>query len=125
YTTRDERHVSARTRIEVVTEGVLTRRLQHDRTLPGVGLVVFDEVHERNLHTDVAMAFTLDVIASGLRPDLRLLAMSATLDTERLAAMWGAPTVIRAEGRQHAIDVRWAPPPPKQRLAEATAAAAG
>ncbi len=123
YTTRDERHVSGRTRIEVVTEGVLTRRLQHDRTLPGVGLVVFDEVHERNLHTDVAMAFTLDVIASGGRPDLRLLAMSATLDTERLAAMWGEPTVIRSEGRQHPVDVRWAPPPPKQRLAEATAAA--
>lgn len=125
YTTRDERHVSARTRVEVVTEGVLTRRLQHDRSLPGVRLVVFDEVHERNLHTDVAMAFTLDVIASGVRPDLGLLAMSATLDTERLAAMWGDPVVIHSEGRQHPVDVRWAPPPPKQRLAEATASAVG
>jgi ATP-dependent helicase HrpB len=123
YTTRDERHVSPRTRVEVVTEGVLTRRLQHDRSLPGVGLVVFDEVHERNLHTDVAMALTLDMIGAGIRPDLRLLAMSATLDTERLAALLGDPVVIRSEGRQHPVDVRWAPPPPKQRLAEATAVA--
>jgi len=120
YTIRDDRMVSGRTRIEVVTEGVLTRRLQHDRALPGVGLVVFDEVHERNLHTDLALALILDA-----RPDLRLLAMSATLETERLAALLGAPAAVRSEGRQHPVDVRWAPPPPKQRLAEATAAAVG
>ena len=77
YQTRDERHIGAATRIEVVTEGVLTRRLQSDPELPGVGLVIFDEVHERNLTTDLGLALALDV-ASTIRPDLRLLAMSAT-----------------------------------------------
>ena len=80
YQTRDERRIGRRTRLEVVTEGVLTRRLQNDATLPGVGLIVFDEVHERNLPTDLGLALTLDV-AANLRPDLRVLAMSATPDT--------------------------------------------
>ena len=69
YQTRDERHLSAGTRIEVVTEGILTRRLQNDPELPGVGLVIFDEVHERNLPTDLGLAFALDAAAT-LRPDL-------------------------------------------------------
>ncbi|HVW32519.1 MAG TPA: DEAD/DEAH box helicase, partial [Acidimicrobiia bacterium] len=80
YRTRDERRTGPATRIEVVTEGILTRRLQHDPTLPGVGLVVFDEFHERNLHADLALALVLDS-RPALRPDLRLLVMSATLDT--------------------------------------------
>ncbi|HEY5888632.1 MAG TPA: DEAD/DEAH box helicase, partial [Acidimicrobiales bacterium] len=79
YRTRDERHVGPATRIEVVTEGILTRRLQADPSLPGTALVVFDEVHERHLQTDLALALTLDA-RDGLRPDLRLLAMSATLE---------------------------------------------
>ena len=122
YRTRDDRRVGPSTRIEVVTEGILTRRLQNDPSLPGVSLVVFDEVHERNLQTDVAMALGLDARRSR-RPDLRLLAMSATLDTDRIAALLGGATVLTSEGRQHPVEVRWAPPPPRQRLAEATVAA--
>ncbi|HEY7627348.1 MAG TPA: DEAD/DEAH box helicase, partial [Ilumatobacteraceae bacterium] len=83
YQTRDERRISRDTQIEVVTEGVLTRRLQHDPELPGVGLVIFDEVHERNVPTDVGMAFAVDA-RSSIRPDLRLLAMSATPDLSKL-----------------------------------------
>ncbi|MGH9224920.1 MAG: ATP-dependent helicase HrpB [Acidimicrobiales bacterium] len=118
YTTRDERHVSAATRIEVVTEGILTRRLQHDRTLPGVALVVFDEIHERNLHTDLALALTLHVG----RDDLRLLAMSATIESDRVSALLNDAPIITSEGRQFPVDVRWVPPRPRQRLAEAAAA---
>ncbi len=69
YQTRDERHIGPHTRIEVVTEGVLTRRLQHDATLDGYGLVIFDEVHERNLPTDLGLALALDA-RDTLRPDL-------------------------------------------------------
>ncbi len=113
YVTRDDRRVGPATRIEVVTEGILTRRLQHDPNLPGVGLVVFDEVHERNLQTDLALALALDVRA-GLRPDLRLLAMSATLDTAGLAMLLGdggppAPVVV-GHGRQYPVEIRWLPP---------------
>ena len=79
YQTRDERRIGPDTRIEVLTEGVLTRRLQHDPDLPGVAVVIFDEVHERNLPTDVGLALALDA-RTHLRPDLRLLAMSATPD---------------------------------------------
>src|SRR5438067_1726866 len=86
YRTRDERRTGPGTRIEVVTEGILTRRLQQDPTLPGVGLVIFDEFHERNLHADLALALTLDA-RPALRPDLRLLVMSATIDTARIAAL--------------------------------------
>ena len=89
YRSRVERRVGRATRVEVVTEGILTRRLQRDPSLPGVGLVVFDEVHERNLQTDLALALTLDA-REILRPDLRVLAMSATLDTGRVAALLGS-----------------------------------
>ncbi|MFP5319908.1 MAG: ATP-dependent helicase HrpB [Acidimicrobiia bacterium] len=120
YRTRDDRRVGPSTRVEVVTEGILTRRLQHDPSLAGVALVVFDEVHERNLQTDLAMALALDARRS-LRRDLRMLAMSATLDTDRIAALLGEPvTVLTSEGRQHPVDVRWAPPPPRLRVADAT-----
>jgi ATP-dependent helicase HrpB len=112
YRTRDERHVGRDTRIEVVTEGILTRRLQRDPSLPGTGLVIFDEVHERNLQTDLALALTLDA-RHALRPDLRILAMSATLDISRVAAVIGgegpAPVIV-SEGRTHPVDVRWRPP---------------
>lgn len=110
YQTRDERHIGADTRIEVVTEGVLTRRLQNDPELPGVGLVVFDEVHERNLTTDLGLALALDV-ASTIRPDLRLLAMSATPDVEGLTALLDAP-VIESEGRMFDVEMHWAPRSP-------------
>ncbi len=113
YQTRDERRIGPETRIEVVTEGILTRRLQRDPELPGVGLVVFDEVHERNLTTDLGLALALDV-ADSIRPDLHLLAMSATPDTERLAELLHAP-VVASEGRTFDVDVRWMPREPAPR----------
>ena len=107
YQTRDERHIGARTRIEVVTEGVLTRRLQNDPELPGVGLVIFDEVHERNLTTDLGLALALDV-ASTIRPDLRLMAMSATPDVDGLTRLLDAPVVV-SEGRMFDVEMHWLP----------------
>jgi len=126
YRTRDERHVGQATRIEVVTEGILTRRLQADPSLPGTALVVFDEVHERHLQTDLALALTLDA-RRGLRPDLRILAMSATLEATRLAALLGgdrepAP-VVSSPGRTHPVDVRWRPRGPRDRPLDAVAGA--
>jgi len=126
YRTRDDRRVGPATRVEVVTEGILTRRLQDDPSLPGVGLVVLDELHERSLHADLALALLLDA-RPALRPDLRVLAMSATLETDRVAALLGGPDgpapVVASEGRAHPVDVRWIPPPPRRRLAESAAAA--
>ena len=126
YRTRDDRRVGPATRVEVVTEGILTRRLQKDPSLPGVGLVVLDEFHERSLHADLALALVLDA-RPALRPDLRVLAMSATLETDRVARLLGGPDgpapVVASEGRAHPVDVRWAPPPPRRRLAESAAAA--
>jgi ATP-dependent helicase HrpB len=115
YQTRDERHIGAATRIEVVTEGVLTRRLQNDPELPGVGIVIFDEVHERNLTTDLGLALALDV-ASTIRPDLRILAMSATPDVDGLTRLLDAP-VVESLGRMFDVEMRWvpAPPPPIRR----------
>lgn len=122
YQTRDERHVGADTRIEVVTEGILTRRLQNDPELPGVGLVVFDEVHERNLPTDLGLALVTDVAAT-LRPDLRLLAMSATPDTTGLVEVLGDAPVIESDGRMHPVDLVWLPRGKRDRIDDATAAA--
>jgi ATP-dependent RNA helicase HrpB len=119
YQTRDERHIGPATRIEVVTEGVLTRRLQQDPELRGVGLVIFDEVHERNLTTDLGLAFTLET-ASARRPDLRIVTMSATADNAVFARLLSAP-VIESVGRTFPIDVRWLPRPREQRIEEAAA----
>jgi ATP-dependent helicase HrpB len=102
YTIRLERKVSRNTCIEVVTEGILTRRLQQDPELPGVGLVIFDEFHERNLHSDLSLALTLDS-QQGLREDLRLLVMSATLDQQAVSALLHDAPVIQAEGRQYPV----------------------
>jgi len=110
YQTRDERHVSRATRIEVVTEGVLTRRLQNDPELPDVGIVIFDEVHERNLTTDLGLALALDV-ATSIRPDLRILAMSATPDIEGLTRLLDAP-VIESKGAMFDVGMNWLPRPP-------------
>ena len=86
--TRLDRAVSDRTRVEVVTEGLLVRRLQSDPGLDGVAAVIFDEAHERNLDTDLALALCLD-LQRALRPELRLLAMSATLDGGAFAELMG------------------------------------
>ncbi|MEV0730177.1 ATP-dependent helicase HrpB [Polymorphospora sp. NPDC050346] len=114
YTVRGERRVGPRTRVEVVTTGVLVRRLQRDPELPGTDVVLLDECHERHLDTDLALAFTVDVRAT-LRPDLRLLATSATADARRLSAVLGpdrpAPVVV-AESALFPVDVVWAPPGP-------------
>jgi ATP-dependent helicase HrpB len=112
YVTRDDRRVGASTRIEVITEGVLTRRLQRDPELPGTAVVIFDELHERNLQTDLGLALSLDA-RDTLRPDLRILAMSATIDADRVAALLGGDTpapVVSGEAGMYPVDVRWDPP---------------
>ncbi len=103
YRTRLDSAVSTATRIEVVTEGLLVRRLQSDPGLDGVGLVILDEVHERALDADLALAFCLD-LQRGLRPELRLLAMSATADGARLGPLLGA-AIIESAGRAHPVSV--------------------
>lgn len=108
YQVRFERRVSTATRIEVITEGLLTRRLQADADLPGVGLVIFDEFHERSLDADLALALTLEVRAN-LNDELRVLVMSATLDTQRVSTLLGNAPVIEAGGRMFAVDVRYLP----------------
>ncbi|MGZ0229482.1 MAG: ATP-dependent helicase HrpB [Acidimicrobiales bacterium] len=106
FTTRDERKVSGRTRIEVVTEGILTRRLQRDPELPGVGLVMFDEFHERNLQADLGLAFALET-SQALREDLRILVASATIDSEAVSRLLGGAPVLSSEGRTYPIDIEW------------------
>lgn len=107
YRIRHESKVSAATRIEVVTEGILTRMIQDDPELTGIGAILFDEFHERHLQGDLGAALALDVQAT-LRPDLRLVLMSATLDGERVARWFDAPR-LASEGRSH--PVRIAHPP--------------
>ncbi|HSR51974.1 MAG TPA: ATP-dependent helicase HrpB [Acidobacteriota bacterium] len=110
YRIRFDQQVSRHTRIEVLTEGILTRRLQSDPELQGVGLVIFDEFHERSLHADLALALTLDV-RGALRPDLRVLIMSATLDSQAAADLAGGVPCIEGGGQLHPVDVRYAPRP--------------
>ncbi len=104
YTVRLERKVSAKTRIEVVTEGILTRRLQHDPELADTGLLIFDEFHERSLDGDLGLALALDV-QRGLRDDLKILVMSATLDSERLSQHLNSAPVISTTGRMFPVGV--------------------
>jgi ATP-dependent helicase HrpB len=106
YRVRFDQRVSAQTRIEVVTEGILTRRLQQDNTLEGVGMVIFDEFHERSLHSDLSLALCRD-LQQILREDLRILIMSATLDGENLSAILDKAPIITSKGRQYPIDVRY------------------
>ena len=107
YQVRFERHLGPGTRIEVLTEGLLTRRLQADPTLAGVGAILFDEFHEQNLEATLGLALTLDVVA-GLRPELRILAMSATLDAAPLQALLGGAPLILAAGRSYPVTIRYA-----------------
>ena len=103
YRVRFENRVSATTRIEVVTEGILTRMLHSDNALEGVGLVIFDEFHERSIHADVAMALCREA-QQILRPDLRMMVMSATLNMPQLTALLKAPVAV-SNGRQYPVDV--------------------
>lgn len=108
YRTRDDAIISDTAQIEVVTEGILTRRLQHDPELPGIGALLFDEVHERNLTTDLGLAFSLEV-GTTLRPDLAICTMSATADTDRMSRLLDGAAVLACEGRQYDVDLRWRP----------------
>ena len=112
YQVRLERKVSAKTRLEVVTEGLLTQRILSDPELSDVGLVIFDEFHERSLPCDLAFALALEV-KGALRPDLRIVVMSATLDAESVAehlgSTVGAVEVVRAEGRMFPVTTKYLP----------------
>ncbi|SDO99463.1 ATP-dependent helicase HrpB [Desulforhopalus singaporensis] len=105
YHIRFERKVSSTTRIELVTEGILTRRLQHDPLLEDVGLIIFDEFHERSIHGDLALALCLEICE--VREDLRLLVMSATLDAEPVASLMGGVPVISAKGQSFPVEVTY------------------
>lgn len=117
YSIRGDRRVGRRTWIEVVTSGLLVRRLQDDPELAGVDTVVLDECHERHLDADLLLALLLDARA-GLRPGLRVLATSATVAADRLSALLGgddpAP-VIEVAGRTHPVDITYVPPLPRER----------
>lgn len=106
YAMRMENRTSAKTRILVVTEGVMSRMILDDPELPGVSAVIFDEFHERSLDGDFGLALALDV-QGALRPDLRLLVMSATLDGARVARLLSAAPVIESEGRAFPVDIRY------------------
>ena len=121
YRIRGEAKIGPGTRIEVVTEGILTRMLQDRPDLPGIGAVIFDEFHERSLNADLGLALCLET-ASALRDDLILVVMSATLDAEPVGALMQAP-VLTSQGRAFPVEPHWlAKPVPKtRRLEEATA----
>ena len=108
YTIRFDRRVSKDTRLEVVTEGILTRRLIDDPALVGVAMIIFDEFHERSLQADLALALSLD-IQRGLREDLRLLVMSATIETAPIAVLLGGAPVITATGETFPVTEHFLP----------------
>ncbi|TVP51395.1 MAG: ATP-dependent helicase HrpB [Halomonas sp.] len=114
YRMRGDSCISAQTRLEVVTQGVLTRMLQDDPLLEGVAGVIFDEFHERSLEADVGLALALDVQTS-IRDDLRLLVMSATLDVEALKGVLGDQVAVQeCQGRQYPVTTFYRPPPSKE-----------
>ena len=118
YRVRGESKTSAQTRVEVVTEGILTRMIQSDPELSGIDCVIFDEFHERSLNADLGLALCLE-IRDALRPNLAILVMSATLDAGPVAALMGGAPVITAEGRSFPVETRWLDRPwtkPGQRL---------
>jgi ATP-dependent helicase HrpB len=115
YRIRGEAKTSAATRIEVVTEGILTRMIQHDPDLPGIGLVIFDEFHERSLQADLGLALCLE-LREALRPDLGLLVMSATLDAGPVAALMGDVPVITSQGQAFPVETHWLPRAPDASL---------
>lgn len=103
---RGEAKTSAKTRIEVVTEGILTRMIQSDPELSGIGCVIFDEFHERSLNADLGLALTWEA-RGALRPDLQIVVMSATLDADPVARMLDDAPVILSEGRAYPVETRW------------------
>ncbi|HXP77712.1 MAG TPA: ATP-dependent helicase HrpB [Stellaceae bacterium] len=115
YRTRLDTKVGPSTRLEVVTEGILVRTLQADAALDGTGLVIFDEFHERSLDGDLGLALTLET-RRVLRPDLRLLVMSATLDGAGVADLLGGAPVISSPGRMYPVETRYLDRPPADRI---------
>lgn len=122
YRMRAESKSGPQTRLEVVTEGILTRMLQQDAELPGVSLVILDEFHERSLQADLALALLLD-IQQGLRDDLKLLIMSATLDNARLVQLLPTASVVVSAGRSFPVDRQYPLLASHQRLEDGAAAA--
>ncbi|KWX71008.1 ATP-dependent helicase [Paenibacillus riograndensis] len=122
YRMRNDTKVGPDTRIVVVTGGVLTRMLQSDPSLGEVGLVIFDEFHERSLHADLGLALTLEAQAV-LREDLRILIMSATLDSGRVSAMLGGAPVVNCPGRTFPVETVYLPGSGDRQLEQAAAAA--
>ncbi|HAQ77401.1 MAG TPA: ATP-dependent helicase HrpB, partial [Hyphomonas sp.] len=104
-TTRVDRKVSAATRVEVITDGLFTRRILSDPELAGVGAVIFDEFHERRLNSDLGLTLAMEA-QGALRDDLRILIMSATLDTEKVSSVLGAP-VVESQGRQYPVESKY------------------
>lgn len=119
YRIRFENRVSANTRLEVVTEGILTRMLHSDNALEGVGLVIFDEFHERSIHADVALALCREA-QQILRPDLRIMVMSATLNMPQLTALLKAPVAV-SDGKQYPVEIIYSGPTDMTMLPELTA----
>ncbi|MEM9466938.1 MAG: ATP-dependent helicase HrpB [Actinomycetota bacterium] len=120
--TRFDTRVSKRTRVEVVTEGVLTRMLLSDPSLADYGAVIFDEFHERSIHADVSLAFARET-AGVLRDDLRMIIMSATLDADLLAARLRSDAVVNVEAERHPVTISYRPPEPGEDLTDAVARA--
>ena len=120
YHVRLERRSSRETRVLVLTEGLLSRRILSDPELSDAGLVIFDEFHERSLHADFGLALALDVQRS-LRPDLRVLVMSATLDAGAIARHLGGAPVVRAEGRMFPVETTFLAFPQEPRIGAKTA----
>ncbi len=118
YRMRAESKSGPQTRLEVVTEGILTRMLQQDAELQGVSLVILDEFHERSLQADLALALLLDV-QQGLRDDLKLLIMSATLDNVRMTQLLPQAPVVVSEGRSFPVERLYQPLASHQRLEDA------
>ncbi len=108
YRTRLDTRVGARTRVEVVTEGILARMISTDPALEEYGLVIFDEFHERSLHADLGLALALETQAI-LRPELRILVMSATLEGQRVSRLLGDAPVVTSVGRSHPVEIRYEP----------------
>ncbi|WP_340265474.1 ATP-dependent helicase HrpB [Sphingobium mellinum] len=122
YATRMDSRQSARTRLLVLTEGIFVRRIQEDPELAGISAVLFDEVHERGLDSDFGLALALDAQAA-LRPDLRIVPMSATLDGARFATLLGGAPVIESEGRIQPLDLRYLGRAGERRIQDEMAAA--
>lgn len=122
YIVRFDSKVTVQTKVEVVTEGILTRKIQQNSSLDEVGLLIFDEFHERSLHADTALALSLQV-QQLLRPDLKILIMSATLDTKQLSATLSNAPVVVSSGKQFPVEVKYDSPAANDHIVQHTAKA--